>query len=387
MINWNALAAEHTAPSDAIEVWEILLLLAGLLASLIGPILAAIVPNAVMSWLVARRRRPKATRWLRASNCVDAAEVLGIGRFPLDPVVTRSGQLGISNLLRLAMLRPSSPKPILLLAGPPIVQEPSSPQEFLGGSRLILTPYSTESSWLLLHSIRSASCRGAAAVKVGTLQNYLAEEAEPTTYNIAPQRAWLESERKDCVIAYTADPNCSDDPNDLSDSNRQQSDDALQLLYNYQEQVDAEVSAAERHDEEAAIADQKEAQDDRGSQTPRPPSNGRDPWRGTRLYRYALQAVLIGLSVAGSWLLFGAAWGSDPHTALLLAAIAVTFAVWYATIMFFIYNSVAYFAQELPYKDQGTATATRCLVDGRSARVGHYRSLNRSNRFRNEMRY
>lgn len=318
-----------------------------------------------------RRRR---TSLLQPSQSMTETHVRALNRVPVEPRLKPSGRLGIWKRLRLLNLRPSSPKPILLLAEPPVEEQPESGSGpwglDVGGSRLILRCHPSEDALHMKLCIRAGSVRTAKTLMVCSIGDYFGSRESVKVYSVAWNRVHLRHDSDDTVIAYGADTLYTAVDTQAHLAQRDDSHDVVWLLY---DETDDDGSAADMPPGDASEADPETAGGLSRSE--------RFPWRILRICRIIAATVLTAVTV-----LLSIAWyrsvdnPNDLQPVEQLGAIPLGI-LWYLVLILSFGHGLNCLAYEAWRPPRWTATTTRCYDDGRILRNGYFRSVRRRRRF------
>lgn len=325
--------------------------------------------------------RTRRTSLLQPSQSMTEAHVRALKRVPVEPRLKASGRLGIWRRLRLLNLRPSTPKPILLLAAPP-VEETLAPGSGpwgldLGGSRLILKCHPSEDSRHLRGCIRAGGLRTAKTVANCSIAEYFGKREAIKTYAVAWHRVRLQRKSDDTVIAYGPDSLYTAVDTEAQLAQLDDSCDVVWLL----------------HDD---TADDVDTNADAGDAPPKVPcdacGNGpgtgrglsrreRFPWRVLRATRAITATILAAAAVPLTiWWYSSINNPSDLDLGEQLTGIPIA-VLWYLVLILSLGHWLIYAFFEARPPRPWPATTTRCFDDGKVLRNGYFRSLCRCRRF------
>lgn len=324
--------------------------------------------------------RKRRTSLLQPSQSMTEAHVRALERVPVEPRLKSSGRLGLWRRARLLNLRPSSPKPVLLLAAPPVVERPepgSGPWGLdVGGCRLIVRCHPSEDAQHVQHCIRFGSPRTAKSLMVCSISDYFGSREAVETYTVAWHRVHIQESSDDTVIAYGADSLYTAVDRDAHLAQSDESYDVVWLLY------DDLVAGT---DAGAPVTDTTLSGgcSDCGAS----PEEGRlihsehFPWRVLRITRHLTVIALLGVTVPLTKWWYASIddpYDLDPGEQLSAIPLVV---LWYFVLILSVVHGLNYLIYEARRPRPWTATTTRCYDDGKILRNGYFRGLCRCRRF------
>ena len=136
-----------------------------------------------------------------------------IGRIPLQPSLESHGRLSYWRSIRLALLRPSSPKPAFMIKGwhhTSIDRLPgASDRPLRGGFRLTIHLHHRESRQHFKNSLEKRFAgvgRSSRTLLVTSLEDYLTDANLIHCFTVDRSETYCSKDRLDTMIVYSADP-------------------------------------------------------------------------------------------------------------------------------------------------------------------------------------
>ena len=327
---------------------------------------------------------------LQPSRQISGLEVLEIGRLPVAPRLKRPERRGIWRRARYLMVRPSSPKPAFLVTEFNEIQGTARASTMqgivVGGSRIAIKVYETESAHHLVYSLRCGSFRCPRNILVCGLSAYLDPSGQAQHYVVDRRHVKREKDAPETAIAFTMDPLYTQRPQGATIDRIEAPEDAFWLVridsdtrqeFDRSANVSSEtLNLQSEHDD---VCQQSEVLSEDGNAK-------RDPGGWVRALRFLIPAVLIGAGLLFLWAADSVDGNVDGYQLQIGLYVACWTLTWWVAISVANAHLIGYLFLERKRPSNWISSTTRCLRDDAIRRNGFRKSMCRSNRYRMPVR-
>ena len=299
------------------------------------------------------------------------------GTVPHRLTVGRSGRIGLVNYLRMAIVRPSSPKRAFILPSPPRIERAGSwdlpALKGAGGFRLTLHVGVWDHVDHLVASLRrSDNLRSVNTVYYCSPKAYLSQRDTVQEFTIKGRHVTKARDCAEAVVAFSADPLHSRRDHRRRIPRDQTDDRGLWLLVR-ESNSDAPEHRCSTAQNASTDSPLEPALGPPHEERGRPAQRQGDPWNTVRWARFIVIAGLLLLTVAAYW-----GWERVDRSseALLVLGAAFVGVCLSALVQLVTRHAYGYLVER--WRGAWTATTTRCIADGIKSRNGLRTSLPRN---------